>query len=949
MIIGYQNVRGLNTKLVNLFANSYSFHYHVIIFTETWLKDNIFDTEILCARYQIYRKNRNQRNGGGVLIAVLSTIPSEVLISNISDIEFISVLIKFKTKKYFITCSYIPPNSPQPVYSQHLQCIKSVVESADPLDSVFVVGDFNLPSILWNFLPDTTYLLPIKSNSWTDEFLNEISDLCLFQVNNILNSNGNLLDLVFVNEPTDYTIERAYPISNPEDRYHPTINFSCPFPSAFNPDTNNNKPLKKVYTFKYSNYTTLNNLIRNTNWNLLLSSTTNSHHLDQLVERFYSTIYSFFEECVPKRTIFKPSGPPWSTKELSRLKNLKNKFYKKYKKTGSLTDYGSYSICRADYNLLNMHLYNNYLTEMKYNFKRDPKMFYNFVNSKRRSVEYPSVMKFNGRESNEDDVICDMFADFFASTYSELKYDTSIKYPFPLPSTQSITFSLLDHSLVKLRMKKLKSSFKPGADGVPSCILVKCAETLAVPLTIIFNLSIKYGYFPALWRKSFITPLYKSGSRSDVNNYRGIAKLSPIPKLLETFITDSICHQTASIISPYQHGFRKGLSTVTNLLELTTLINRGFTENKQTDVVYTDFSKAFDKVSHLLLLIKLELLGFSPSSINWLRSYLMGRMQSVQFKNSTSKNIHVHSGVPQGSHLGPLLFTLFINDLPSIIKFCYILMYADDVKIFVTYNLPSVADLMQSDLNNFYWWCEVNLMQLNLKKCKCMKFYRKNVISTDYYFDGHKLELVDLFLDLGVLFDPKLNFISHINVSVNKARGVLAFIKRWAKEFTDPYVTKQLYMSLVRPILEYGSIIWDPQYNVHINNIESVQKQFLIFCLRGLPWSSSFNLPSYSSRLALIKLPTLQSRRTMLNVSFLFNLINGVVNSTFLLQNILFNVPQRPTRNFQPLSIQYFRQNFANADPFRRICNQFNDLSALFDFCSNVDSVKRNIIIHLNQ
>lgn len=185
-------------------------------------------------------------------------------------------------------------------------------------------------------------------------------------------------------------------------------------------------------------------------------------------------------------------------------------------------------------------------------------------------------------------------------------------------------------------------------------------------------------------------------------------------------------------------------------------------------------------------------------------------------------------------------------------------------------------------------------------------------------------------------------------MTVNKARGVLAFIKRWAKEFTDPDITKQLYTSLVRPILEYGSVIWDPQYNVHSNHIESVQKQFLLFCLRGLQWNPSINLPSYPSRLSLIKLPTLKSRRIMLNVSFMLNIINGDISSEFLLENITFNVPQRPTRYFCPIALPFFHSNYANADPWRRVGKDFNDLYKLIDFSLTSTIVKRNIIIYLN-
>mgnify|MGYP003482109637 FL=1 len=199
----YQNVRGLNTKMTKLFSNSFDFDHHVIIFTETWLKDNVFDSELLCNKYQIFRFNRNDRNGGGVLIAISCLFQSEVIShDNSLSIEFISVVIKLKYKRIFITCSYIPPNSDETVYLKHAEAIKTTTLLADTNDSVFVFGDFNLPSIIWKYSTDAPDLIPITTKNSDDEFLKVIFDHSLYQMNDIHNSSGKLLDLVFVNDLT---------------------------------------------------------------------------------------------------------------------------------------------------------------------------------------------------------------------------------------------------------------------------------------------------------------------------------------------------------------------------------------------------------------------------------------------------------------------------------------------------------------------------------------------------------------------------------------------------------------------------------------------------------------------------------------------------------------------------------------------------------------------------
>ena len=292
----------------------------------------------------------------------------------------------------------------------------------------------------------------------------------------------------------------------------------------------------------------------------------------------------------------------------------------------------------------------------------------------------------------------------------------------------------------------------------------------------------------------------------------------------------------------------KGRSTITNLLEFACHVHSGFVSKQQTDVIYTDFSKAFDTVVHKLLLLKLDLMGFPTSLLNWISSYLECRTQKVLFNDTSSKNIYVSSGVPQGSHLGPLLFVLYLNDLPINICFSKILMYAYDA-ISSQYHLHTLVN-----------WCSANGMSLNLKKCKKLSLFRNQSLLSNYYIGSYKLDNVESFVDLGVILDPKLWFHLHIDSCVNKAKSLLGFIKRWSKEFNDPYVTKRLFASLVRPVLEYGCILWSPFYKYYSDKIESVQIQFLIFALRGLNWNPSELLPPYESRLMLIDLPSLEKK-----------------------------------------------------------------------------------------
>ena len=236
--------------------------------------------------------------------------------------------------------------------------------------------------------------------------------------------------------------------------------------------------------------------------------------------------------------------------------------------------------------------------------------------------------------------------------------------------------------------------------------------------------------------------------------------------------------------------------------------------------------------------------------MDWIKSFLSARVQNVIFNGVISaKDILVSSGVPQGSHLGPILFNLFINDLPSVILHSSVLMYADDVKIFSTVDPSTHGSPLQEDFNRLCVWCDRNGLALNCAKCKIMSFSRRSISQFSYCLGNTTLERVQIFCDLGITMDIRLRYDVHINLIINKAKGVLAVVKRWAKEFNDPYVTKLLYTSLVRPILEYGSPLWNPKYNSFSDRIESAQKQFLLFALRNLRWRREIRLPPYSDRL----------------------------------------------------------------------------------------------------
>ena len=928
----------MRSKINKLYVDSLTFPFHVVVFTETWLKPDILDSEIFSVKYTTYRLDRPSQRGGGVLIAVDSNLSSEEIpfVSPI-DIEFISIKICFRGVFLYVTCSYISPSSDISVYHNHLSAIQSVNNLLSDKDHLIVLGDFNLPRTTWLQNNESNSLTPTTEHG----FIDGLFDISLCQINHVKNSLSRQLDLCFVCDPASVVLSRTEPLTYPEDPYHPTLELVIDLGTSV---TNFHiTPTVRVRQFRKADFTKLNELLSQSEWSDLYVCT----DLSIAIKLFYNRLNACFDACIPSAYPTRSNKPPWFSKELSHLKNLKSRLYKKFKESSSSSAFSRYLIARANFIELNAMCYRNYLSRCRVRLAKDPRQFFNFVNTKRQSSSYPSSLSYENSKAYTDQAIADLFATFFQTTYSSSNYSFE-SYPFDMPRSNCIFSPLISEESLIRDLEMVKPVFSPGPDGVPGCVLRYGARALCGPLLKLFSLSLDSAIFPSIWKESFIIPLHKKGSKSDAKNYRGISKLSAIPKVFEKILTSHLQHLCCSIISPYQHGFVKRRSTTTNLLELSSFVIRGFRNNKQTDVIYTDFSKAFDSVNHSLLLHKLDIIGFPTTLIRWISSYLKHRTQKVLFNNFFSKSFRVTSGVPQGSHLGPLLFTLFINDLPTVLRNSRVLMYADDVKICLQYKDWPCHFKLQEDLDSFQSWCRVNLLNLNCSKCNVMTFYRTNPYLASYSLYGGPLDRITAVDDLGILLDHKLKFSDHIFKMVNKAMSVLGFIKRWSKEFDDPYITKTLYISLVRPILEYGSCVWCPQYTVHQSRIESVQKNFLLFALRGLNWNRDVRLPSYSSRLLLIDLPSLSNRRIMLGIIFMCKLIGGDIDSTELMSQLNFSVPRRVvSRNFIPISLPICRSNYALHEPFRMLCSEYNRLFYIVSEANSISNLKILLLTHL--
>lgn len=644
--------------------------------------------------------------------------------------------------------------------------------------------------------------------------------------------------------------------------------------------------------------------------------------------------------------------PKWYDKTAIKMKNWVNKLHKRFKNNQSVQLYEFYRMERKKYTQYIRKQHYNYKVEMQQLIDDDPQQFYRHVRLSTNQTEaLPSKMSYDHQVSNTHTEATEFFKSFFQSVYCDPianAVDHFDSQPQITDKIKDICAQIPCISITQQRIHEqinaLPNNLVAGPDEIPNMFLKRCAESIISPITFMLRESLDTGKTPAIWKKSFVIPIHKSGKKNVVENYRGVAIQCSIPKLLDSIVSKHLNHFLENIIPFDQHGFIAGRSTITNLTDFVTRVMRGMQTSKQVDAIYLDIKKAFDSVDIRLLCHKLQIMGLNEQLLNWLRDYLTNRQQLVKVNtNNISSQINVTSGVGQGYPIGATLFILFIADLPSFIKNALIHLYADDAKISLEIKNNNDCVLLQEDLNRVANYFNAHCLKLNINKSKSISFYRhKSPINFNYSIYGDIIEKVTVIKDLGVILDRSLSFKNHIELISTRAKSRLAWIKRFSKEFNDPWVIKKLYMTFVLPIIEYASQIWSPIFNYQIGCIESVQKQFLLYALRKFKWRDRLRLPSYKHRLLLLDMNTLNDRRSIARISFIHSVFNSKISSPTILSDIKIKVPNRQTRANRNFSL------FVNSlnDPLNLMCKLYNEFSYMLDLDQSVDNVKNNLKKH---
>ena len=620
----------------------------------------------------------------------------------------------------------------------------------------------------------------------------------------------------------------------------------------------------------------------------MMSGTDWEEQLDgKTVEQAWTTVRSQIDaavaSCIPKKTT-RPgdarSRKPWNTSVTIGKVKMKNNMYRRWRNSRDNEDYLSYARARNQARSACRKAVRLYEKDIASQIKQNPKQFWRYVKSKLKVRQgVPNLEREDGTLTETDFAKAEVLNSFFKKVFtleddSELPNVEQMRVIHP---SQEVTFTEDD---IEGLLSKLNIAKSAGADGLHPRILKELSVQLAQPLFILFRMSLETGMLPDDWKIAHISPIFKKGHRYKPGNYRPVSLTAVICKIMEKLVRRNIIDhlEQNELIDPAQHGFVKGRSCVTNLLETFEQWTQILDDGGSIDVIYMDFMKAFDKVPHMRLLVKLQSYGICSKTLDWIKAFLAGRHQRVVVNGQRSEWSEVTSGIPQGSVLGPLLFVMFINDLPKTVQ-CGIKLFADGTKVYVRSDIPGNPDCLQNDITRLQDWSDKWLLSFHPDKCKVMHI-GNHPPATNYTMrqsDNTTLDIRDEMTekDMGVAIDNHLNFKLHISQTVSQANRLLGMIRR-SFEYLDQETFLYLYKGLIRPNLEYAQAVWNPHLQGNIYAIEAVQR-------RTTKLIPGFSNLEYPERLKKLNLTTLVCRRARGDMLETFKYLNGQYNSAPIL------------------------------------------------------------------
>ena len=477
--------------------------------------------------------------------------------------------------------------------------------------------------------------------------------------------------------------------------------------------------------------------------------------------------------------------------------------------------------------------YQNKLFQYKSDIKNTWRIL-NQVIGKNKSTSNQNSTSFlnNGKLISDKNDIAKSFNDFFSNIGPSLAQ----KIPKSEKSCLDFVNRFVNSSLfltpvtaneILRIVSKFRNKRSSGVDHIDMYTIKQVVAFIAEPIAHICNKSFQQGKFPSAMKMAKIIPIFKGGDAKEVSNYRPVSLLPQFSKILEKlFYNRLICFvEHNNIICSEQYGFRKNNSTSYAIINVVEEITKEFDACNFTVGIFIDLKKAFDTIDHTILLKKLYNYGIRGISLSWIQNYLTNRSQFTEYNGGISSPSNITCGVPQGSILGPLLFLLYINDLPNISSILRFVLFADDTNIFCSgKDLDITCQLINDELKMLTEWFKVNRLSLNITKTSFMVFGKKvQNMSVPIIINNTFVSRVYATKFLGVYIDDKLNWSHHIQHVQGKLSRSISILYK-VRNILDSHSLHTLYCTLFLPYLHYCSEIWGNTYESRLKKIISLQK-----------------------------------------------------------------------------------------------------------------------------
>lgn len=809
----------------------------ILILSETW---NIEDLTIYNIEgYQIFYNDSKLNKNDGMVMYVANKIVTKFSNLKYQNFTFSRISFKFGNKEFAINCTYRPPSTD---VNQFLECLDSYLQDhIDRNTTEAFVGDINI-NILQATELSTSYLNSLASFGF---------GMCIDRPTRKVGISSTCIDHIFLKESPNTTSRcSAYVLETTiTDHYAVGLNIFI---------VDQSKNLNTHRTIKKINYDKLFNILNNITW----EEVTSLNDSELANNKFISILQRTIEKSTIEIKINKHHKKlkPWITNAI--INSIKHRDLLKKHLNNNINNNNlkiQYKTYRNKLNKTIEKAKNNYYKQKLAENKSSPKKVWALIKDAtnfRKKIKKPINIKNENDEIETDNSKkANIFNEYFRNIGGALanKIDnTNNNLDLPQKNvTQTIFLNPVNEEEIILTISSLKNNCSPGSDNINVELIKKIHIFIIKPIQHIINLIFSTGIVPTHYKQSVITPLFKNGNAGEINNYRPITLINNIAKIFEKCFKKRIVGflENHGLLSHCQFGFREKKNTEMAIYELVEHVNNCFDQNKKCVAVFLDLAKAFDTVSHTILLDRVEELGLRGLTLQIIKNYLSERKQFVNVDGCMSEALITETGVPQGTVLGPVLFLIYINNLFYQNVNAKFISYADDtVILFEDAEWGAVATKAEVGLSRVRMYMDKSLLTLNYSKTKFIAFSTTNAAACNTQLlklhsnlcmtnnntkceCGMTIGRVKSLKYLGVIVDEHLRWRMHAEFISKKIRAIIPVFY----QLRNILSTTQLiatYKSLIEPILRYGVINWGGLCRINLNIIQITQNFVLKVMLK---------------------------------------------------------------------------------------------------------------------